>query len=580
MKKILILFLLLASFATAQEIPSPVSGSYVHDFAGVMTPEQRTALHDRLIQLKKKYTVETAIVIVETVGDRGIDDYALRLGREWGVGGKSNNGLVILTAINDRKWRIEIGYGLEGDLTDASSSNLAREYLAPRFKEKNYYQGFMDLIDQIDKAIDPAAAELKRQEMKKLEEKWKEQEAAVVEFLMWLLGIAISIGMAVVLWKWRERVLTERKRALDEAKSILRSKRKVLEDIPSAVIRIENLGPDKEERARVESIVEKYRGILSESTSDLTDIKEVQKRIATIDSFDKIGRDRAELLEIEQTLKEFRDLKTTKLSYSDVGTEKGSIDRSFTNSLFPYDPDFGAESKRIEESQAAYFQELDEHKKKFEELLLDKKNLKKARQTYNLYYSELNKARNLNDELRSRVFKAEEKKRYVDGFDKSVEMSLMVFLGIAAMSYISRETREDAEKKVAALREESKKLDRSPEGISALQKFMDGIGKGFTKLMSEKEEFDKKERIKKEEERKRQEEEDRKRREAERKKREEEDRKRRKKEEEEEEERRRRNSYSSSSSSWDYGSSSSSSSSSSDSYSGGSFGGGGSSGDW
>lgn len=580
MKKILILFLLLASFATAQEIPSPVSGSYVHDFAGVMTPEQRTALHDRLIQLKKKYTVETAIVTVETVGDRGIDDYALRLGREWGVGGKSNNGLVILTAINDRKWRIEIGYGLEGDLTDASSSNLAREYLVPRFKEKNYYQGFMDLIDQIDKAIDPAAAELKRQEMKKLEEKWKEQEAAVVEFLMWLLGIAISIGIAVVLWKWRERVLTERKRALDEAKSILRSKRKVLEDIPSAVIRIENLGPDKEERARVESIVEKYRGILSESTSDLTDIKEVQKRIATIDSFDKIGRDRAELLEIEQTLKEFRDLKTTKLSYSDVGTEKGSIDRSFTNSLFPYDPDFGAESKRIEESQAAYFQELDEHKKKFEELLLDKKNLKKARQTYNLYYSELNKARNLNDELRSRVFKAEEKKRYVDGFDKSVEMSLMVFLGIAAMSYISRETREDAEKKVAALREESKKLDRSPEGISALQKFMDGIGKGFTKLMSEKEEFDKKERIKKEEERKRQEEEDRKRREAEQKKREEEDRKRRKKEEEEEEERRRRNSYSSSSSSWDYGSSSSSSSSSSDSYSGGSFGGGGSSGDW
>ena len=151
MKKILILFLLLASFATAQEIPSPVSGSYVHDFAGVMTPEQRTALHDRLIQLKKKYTVETAIVTVETVGDRGIDDYALRLGREWGVGGKSNNGLVILTAINDRKWRIEIGYGLEGDLTDASSSNLAREYLVPRFKEKNYYQGFMDLIDQIEK---------------------------------------------------------------------------------------------------------------------------------------------------------------------------------------------------------------------------------------------------------------------------------------------------------------------------------------------------------------------------------------------------------------------------------------------
>lgn len=209
--------------------------------------------------------------------------------------------------------------------------------------------------------------------------------------------------------------------------------------------------------------------------------------------------------------------------------------------------------------------------------MADKKKISNTKKIYESYKDVRSQAKKMNEELRDMVFKAEQKKKYVDGFDKSVDLSLKLFLGIAALSYIRRETREDAERKVAALYEEAKKLDKSPDGIGALQEFMDRIDKGFNQLMKEKSDYDAEERRKQEEIRRKEEEERRKKEAARRK--EEEERRKKREEEEEEERRRRRNSYSSSSSDYSW-SSSSSSSSSSDSYSGGSFGGGGSSGDW
>ena len=95
MKRILTLFvILLFTKLQASEIPKPIFNSYVHDFADVLTTEQEAQLQSQLVQLKQKYTIETAIVTIPSTGDVVVDDYTLELGREWGVGGKSNNGLV------------------------------------------------------------------------------------------------------------------------------------------------------------------------------------------------------------------------------------------------------------------------------------------------------------------------------------------------------------------------------------------------------------------------------------------------------------------------------------------------------
>lgn len=566
MKKILLFLFLFCSIARAQEIPPPVAGSYVHDFAGVLTKEQRATLHSRLIELKKKYTIETAIVTVETTGEYVIDDYSLKLGREWGVGGKSNNGIVILTAINDRKWRIDVGYGLEGDLTDAGSSSLAREFLVPRFKEQNYFQGFMDLVNEIDKSIDPATIALQKQEATKREEAWERQKSAIFDGLMNFLAIVGVILLIVLLWRWRKSVLARLERELSEAKYQLKTQLAAFKELKRKVERTTDLNPDQEQKEKVNLIWSKYENFYIEGDQELNDKKKILALVEKSKTFQEIRQDIRTVESIEDDLIEYRDLKKIKFDYSNIERERHSIIRSF-GPLASFDTSFERESQKAEESQKKNFQQIEKIEEQFKKYLSDKK-LRNARSMHTQYLEILSEAQSTNDNLRRLVSNAEEKKNFIAGFDKSVDLSVKLFLGIAAMAYISKETREDTERKAAEILNNSKKLERSPENIGALREFMNNIDKGFKNLMKEKAEHDERERLKAEEERKKKEAEERKKREE-----------RRRREEEEEEERRRRNSYSSS---YDYGSSysSSSSSSSSDSYSGGSFGGGGSSGDW
>jgi uncharacterized protein len=84
------------------------------------------------------------------LGDETIDTYAYRLFQEWGIGKKGkDNGLLIIFSMNDRKMRIEVGYGLEPYITDAQSSNIIRNTLTPAFKNGDYYGGIRLSVEQI-----------------------------------------------------------------------------------------------------------------------------------------------------------------------------------------------------------------------------------------------------------------------------------------------------------------------------------------------------------------------------------------------------------------------------------------------
>ncbi|MBI4468879.1 MAG: TPM domain-containing protein [Acidobacteria bacterium] len=135
----------------AQEIP-PYQG-YVNDFAGVIEPREVARLSTLLEQVQERAGVEMAVVTIPSLEGRGVEEYANALFRQWGIGQrKENSGLLLLVAPNDRKYRIEVGYGLEGDLPDSLAGDIGRR-MVPYFRQKRYGDGITVAVDAIAATI-------------------------------------------------------------------------------------------------------------------------------------------------------------------------------------------------------------------------------------------------------------------------------------------------------------------------------------------------------------------------------------------------------------------------------------------
>jgi uncharacterized protein len=155
MKNILFLLLLFSFIASSgQDIPSkPNPPRLVNDFGHVLTPDQVSALESKLVAYDDSTSIQIAIVTIPTTGDYDIGDYALKILRTWGIGNKkTNNGLVILAAINDHKVFIATGYGMEGSVPDVTAKSIVENEIVPNFRENNYYRGFDLAADDIIKA--------------------------------------------------------------------------------------------------------------------------------------------------------------------------------------------------------------------------------------------------------------------------------------------------------------------------------------------------------------------------------------------------------------------------------------------
>jgi uncharacterized protein len=154
-KLILFILLLLPSFlCLAQDfLPKPNPSRLVNDYANVLTRQQNEALEEKLVALDDFTSNQIAIVLFKTLNGEDIADYANRLFRAWGIGNKkTNNGILILAAIDDRKVWIEIGYGLEGAIPDITTSENYRNDIVPAFRQQNYYEGLNKATDDLAKA--------------------------------------------------------------------------------------------------------------------------------------------------------------------------------------------------------------------------------------------------------------------------------------------------------------------------------------------------------------------------------------------------------------------------------------------
>lgn len=115
---------------------------YVSDFANVMNPSDRAAVGQTLTELEQKTGAQVAVVTLKSLEGGQIDDFANRLFARWGIGKKGkDNGLLLIASIEDRKVRIETGYGFEGVLPDAAAGRLIDQYVRPAFRAGDYSGG-------------------------------------------------------------------------------------------------------------------------------------------------------------------------------------------------------------------------------------------------------------------------------------------------------------------------------------------------------------------------------------------------------------------------------------------------------
>ena len=131
---LLILIMILLPLKTLAVV-SQTNEFYVNDYAKILSSETKEYIINTNIELQKKTGAQIVVVTVSSLGGQSIEEYATELFRKFGIGDKNkNNGVLLLCSTGDRLFRIEVGYGLEGRLTDGKTGRIQDEYIIPYLK--------------------------------------------------------------------------------------------------------------------------------------------------------------------------------------------------------------------------------------------------------------------------------------------------------------------------------------------------------------------------------------------------------------------------------------------------------------
>lgn len=156
--RLLIALALLAStvFAAGAELTAiPLLTGHVVDRAGLLSASQAETLASRLRAFEQQHGSQLVVLIVPTVQPESIEQYSMRVFEAWKIGRKqTNDGILILVSVNDRKLRIDTGYGLEGAIPDAIAKRIVADTMAPRFRAGEPYAGLFAGVEQIIKLVE------------------------------------------------------------------------------------------------------------------------------------------------------------------------------------------------------------------------------------------------------------------------------------------------------------------------------------------------------------------------------------------------------------------------------------------
>lgn len=147
--------MLTANFVLAdEELKLPALTARVTDLTGTFTSEQKASLEAKLANFETQKGSQVVVVLIPSTKPEEIEEYSIRLAEKWKIGRKGvDDGVILLIAKQDRKLRIEVGYGLEGSLTDYESKKIIDRIITPFFKQGDFYQGVNAGVDAIVKVI-------------------------------------------------------------------------------------------------------------------------------------------------------------------------------------------------------------------------------------------------------------------------------------------------------------------------------------------------------------------------------------------------------------------------------------------
>jgi uncharacterized protein len=146
---------LLGAACARADIAVPPLTTRVTDLTGTLSGPQRQALEDKLAAFEAAKGSQIAVLIVPTTEPETIEQYALRVAEQWRLGRKGvDDGALLLVAKNDRRLRIEVGYGLEGVLPDAGAKRIVSDTITPYFRQGDFYGGIAAGVDRMIRVVD------------------------------------------------------------------------------------------------------------------------------------------------------------------------------------------------------------------------------------------------------------------------------------------------------------------------------------------------------------------------------------------------------------------------------------------
>jgi uncharacterized protein len=151
---LLILWAVCIPSQTAHALTVPALKGRINDYAQILSPATISQLDNALRYFEQQESTQIVVLTVPTLSGDSLEDFSIRVAESWKIGQKKlDNGAILLIAKQERKLRIEVGYGLEGRLTDLVSGRIIRDVIAPRFKQGNFDQGVIDGVTAMMAAV-------------------------------------------------------------------------------------------------------------------------------------------------------------------------------------------------------------------------------------------------------------------------------------------------------------------------------------------------------------------------------------------------------------------------------------------
>jgi uncharacterized protein len=171
--------------------PIPKLDARVTDLTGTLTAEQQSSLEEKLAAFEARKGAQIVVLIVPTTHPEEIEQYSIRVVEQWRIGrAHVDDGVLLIVAKNDRRVRIEVGYGLEGALPDATASRIIAETIRPLFAQNDFYGGITAGVDQIARVVDGEA-------LPEADHAWRGGSRRVSGLLPFLF-IAVFVGSSVL----------------------------------------------------------------------------------------------------------------------------------------------------------------------------------------------------------------------------------------------------------------------------------------------------------------------------------------------------------------------------------------------